>query len=96
MRHGDWSSPAGTPTIVACDPPSRPRAVVRVPLTVQVLVWYPRTVMAVVFVAAVVLSVLVAGFFNLSNPDGGLRIRDHETSERADAWYDALQVRAAV
>ena len=80
-------------SVVPCGPPAQPRVVVPVPMSVQVLVRYPRAVMLVVFAAALLLSVLVAGFFNLSNPDGGLRIRDHVTSERADAWYDALQVR---
>lgn len=89
-RNGD-SSVAIVPTAVPS--PLRHRDIPGVSAFVRGLLYAPRALAAVVLLTALALTALAAPHFDLSQPDGGLRIRDALTAEQADAWYAAVSDR---
>lgn len=51
----------------------------------------PAVLLLLSLIACITFSAMVIPFFDLSDPAGGLRIRDHVTANRADAWRDGLE-----
>ena len=62
----------------------------RTPLILRVALAAPFTLAASVLAVALVCSYFGVQFFNLSDPDGGLRIRDSLEAQRADGWIMSL------
>ena len=63
----------------------------KVPSAVYVMYHHPEKICIASFAVALFCAVMSLEFLNLSNPLAGLRIRDHPTAVRSDAWLMAMK-----
>lgn len=57
---------------------------------IRMMFMHPFKILVASFIVSIVCSVLSLGFMDLANPRAGLRLRDHITAERSDAWLMAM------
>ena len=62
----------------------------KVLFAVQMVYNHPCKLLTFSFLIAITCSVLSLGYIDLANPRAGLRLRDHITAERSDAWLLAM------
>ena len=74
----------------SCNAPEPNQVHTSVDFVIRMIFMHPFKILVTSFIISMVCSVFSLRFMNLANPRAGLRLRDHITAERSDAWLMAM------